>query len=286
MSSMTSDPAIAKDAVRKQWNASAAGWNANSRIIRAWLRQATDTMLDIARIGRDSRVLDIAAGAGDQTLDIASRVGPGGHVVATDISSEILEYAKANVRNAGHSNVEFVVADGESLDLPHASFDAALCRLGLMLFPHPARALKEIYDVLRPNGIGCVLVFSAPDQNPCVTKAMSIALKHAGLPMRDPYQPGGLLSLGKPGLLETLFQQAGFLDLVTVRIDAPFRLVSVGEYLQFLRSAASPVIQILNRLDPDTRDRAWAEIEDALGVFSTSSGWEGPNELLLGAGKR
>ena len=286
MSSTVSDPAIAKDATRNQWNAAAAGWSASSDIIRTWLRQATDTMLDIAKVRQGLHVLDIAAGAGDQTRDIASRVGPGGRVVATDISPDILEYAKANVRNAGHSNVEFVVADGEHLGLPPASFDAVLCRLGLMLFPDPARALKEMYNMLQPNGIGCVLVFSAPDRNPCVTKTMSIALKHAGLPPRDPYQPGGLLSLGKPGLLETLFQQAGFHDLVTVRIDAPFRLASVANYLRFLQSAASPVIEILGRLDPATRSHAWADIEDALAIFNTAGGWEGPNELLLAAGRR
>lgn len=73
-------------------------------------------MLEMAEVRPDARVLDIAAGAGEQTLDIAERVGPGGLVLATDLSPLILEFAKDNARRAGYGNVETQVADGESLD--------------------------------------------------------------------------------------------------------------------------------------------------------------------------
>ena len=82
-----------KTAVREQWDRSATGWNAHTREIRAWLRQATDVMLDMAGIGPGASVLDVAAGSGDQTLDIAQRVGPNGSVLATDLSSAILALA-------------------------------------------------------------------------------------------------------------------------------------------------------------------------------------------------
>lgn len=67
------------------WDEAAQGWNRHAAVIRSWLAEATEAMLTAARIGPGSRVLDIAAGAGDQTLDIACRVGPQGHVLATDI---------------------------------------------------------------------------------------------------------------------------------------------------------------------------------------------------------
>jgi ubiquinone/menaquinone biosynthesis C-methylase UbiE len=286
MSNSSSKTAESKDAVREQWDKSAKGWNDQSARIRGWLRAPTDAMLEMAEVRPGARVLDIAAGAGDQTLDIAERIGPTGSVLATDLSAHILDFAKDNAWRAGYQNVETQVADGENLQVPQASFDAAICRLGLMFFPDPGKGLREIFRALKPGGRACTMAFSAPDKNPCIAILVSTTLKQAGLPARDPYQPGGLLSLGKPGLIDDLFRQAGFSHVATTRLTAPFRLPSVKDYLDFVRESASPILQILSRLDEAARDAAWAEIEEKLSAFNTPTGWEGPNELLLTVGRR
>jgi SAM-dependent methyltransferase len=275
-----------KAAARNQWEKAAPGWNEYTPQIRAWLRSATDAMLDMAGIRSGSRVLDVAAGAGDQTLDIAERVGTQGMVLATDLSPTILEYAKVNALRTGYRNVETRVADGERLQLEEASFDAAISRLGLMFFPDPTQGLREIHRALKPGGGICTMVFSRPETNPCIATLMSTALRHAGLPPRDPYQPGGLLSLGKPGLIDEMFRSAGFQDVATTKIDAPFRLPSAADYLDFIRTSASPVQQILGTLDATAAEAAWSDMEKRLQVFATSTAWEGPNELLLTAARR
>lgn len=280
------DPVKFKAAVREQWDKSAPGWHAHAPQLRAWLSSATETMLKLAGVAAGSRVLDVAAGAGDQTLDIAQRVGPAGSVLATDLSPAILLLAKNNATQAGYNNIDIRVADGESLPVQSGHFDVAVCRLGLMFFPNPLLGLQEMHRALRPGGGLCTMVFSGPSNNPCVAILMSTALRHAGLPPRDPWQPGGLLSLGKPGLLEALFESAGFRDVTTVTVDAPFRMPSVRHYLDFVRTSASPVQQILAGLAPAAADAAWADIEERLGEFTTASGWEGPNELLLTAARR
>ncbi len=99
------DPQAFKAALREQWNESAAGWNAHAPQIRAWLATATEAMLDLTGVRPGSRVLDVAAGSGDQTLDIARRVGPDGHVLATDLSPAILALAQRNAADAGFRNV-------------------------------------------------------------------------------------------------------------------------------------------------------------------------------------
>lgn len=274
-----------KTATRAQWDRCAAGWNGKSPIIRTWLRASTEAMLELAAIGPGARVLDVAAGSGDQTIDIASRVGPTGSVLATDLSPAILGFAKENARRQGFENVETQVADGESLGVPERSFDAAICRLGLMFFPDPLQGLTEIHRALKPGGRACTLVFSAPEENPCVSILMSTARKHAGFPLRDPNLPGGPLSLGKPGLIEKLFEAAGFSGVATTKISAPFRLPSATDYLDFVRTSASPVVEILSHLDPAARQSAWDEIETRLHAFDTVAGWEGPNELLLTVGR-
>ena len=86
-------------------------------VIEDWLGAATELMLDLAQIGPGSRVLDVAAGAGGQTLAAARRVGESGSVMATDISSNLLELADAEARKAGLDNEETRVLDGEQLDV-------------------------------------------------------------------------------------------------------------------------------------------------------------------------
>lgn len=282
----TQDTKAFKIAVREQWDRSADGWNDHTSEIRAWLRQASDAMLDMADIVPGASVLDVAAGAGDQTLDIAQRIGPQGRVLATDLSPGILALAQKNARQAGFHNVQTHAADGEDLQVEPASFDAVVCRLGLMFFPDPLQGLHGMRRALRPGGHICTMVFSRPESNPCIGILMSTALRYAGLPARDPFQPGSLLSLGKPGLTDELFRAAGFQNVATTALDAPFRLPTARHYLNFIRSSASPIQQILGRLAPEVAAAAWVEMEDRLGVFTTANGWVGPNELLLTAGQR
>lgn len=275
-----------KAAMRDQWNTAAPGWNAHTAQLRAWLSLPTEAMCRMAGVTTGSRVLDVAAGAGEQTLMIARLVGPGGHVLATDLSPAIVALARQNTQAAGFDHVETRVADGEDLGVAASSFDAAVCRLGLMFFADPLQGLREMHRALRPGGGACTVVFSRPERNPCVAIVMSTALKHAGRPAGDPRSSGGLLSLGQPGQIDGLFREAGFCDVATTALDAVFRMPSVDDYLAFIRSSASPVIGILGKLAPAAAAAAWAEMRERLDVYTTRDGWAGPNELLLTAGRR
>jgi SAM-dependent methyltransferase len=275
-----------KASMRAQWDTAATGWNAHSADIGAWLHQATHAMCSMAGVVAGARVLDVAAGSGDQTLAIARQVGAQGHVLATDLSPAIMALARDNAARAGLAHVEVRVADGEDLGVPEASFDAAVCRLGLMFFPDPLKGLREMHRALRPGGGVCTVVFSRPEKNPCITILLSTALKHAGLPARDPFSPGSLLSLSQPGRIDALFRSAGFQDVATTALDAVFRLPTADHYLEFIRSSASPIVQILSGLDAAAAEAAWSEMRERLMAFTTPDGWAGPNELLLTAGRR
>ena len=285
---MESESALDNDVakMRTQWKQTAKGWHDAGTVIRPWLHKATQAMLGMAGVTAGSHVLDVAAGAGDQTMDIAERVGPHGYVLATDLSPEILQFAAEQVTAAGHRNVETRVSDGQRLQIEDGRFDVVVCRLGLMFFGDPLQGLREMVRVLKPGGTVCTMVFGTPQANPCVATLMSTALRYAGMPPLDPYQPGGLLSLGKPGLIDELFREAGFLEIATTKVAAPFNLPTVKDYMNFIRSSAGPVVQIVKSMDPATAEAAWADMEKALGRYQRPGGWEGPNELLLTAARR
>ncbi|MEO8248964.1 MAG: methyltransferase domain-containing protein [Burkholderiales bacterium] len=266
------------------WDGAAAGWNRHAGVIRTWLAPATSAMLDAAGVAANARVLDIAAGSGDQTLDVALRVGTGGHVLATDSSPVFLELARQNMRNAGMDQVETRLADAQALGLAGAGFDAAVCRLGLMFCELPDLALSGIRSALRPRARFATLVFSQPSANPCVAIMAKVARRHAGLPRGDPFAPGALMSLGKPGHLQDLLGDAGFSDVEVTAVAAPFRMRSCQDYIGFVRSSGSPIIGVLHQLSAPARQDAWDDMAEQLNRFTQADGWEGPNELLLGSG--
>lgn len=268
------------------WDEAAAGWNAHTGIIRTWLRASTDLMLLSAGIDTGMRVLDVAAGAGDQTLDIAVKVGHAGSVVATDLSGQTLGYARTRVTEAGYGNIETLQCNGQNLPLGDSSFDAVVCRLGLMLFSEPRQGLTEMHRVVRPGRKVSALVFSAPEKNPCLGIMASTAAKHGKLIGTDPFKPGSLLSLGRAGELEAMFRQAGFSATISTTVSAPFMLPSARHYIDFVRESGAPVIKMLAHLNPEAQQEAWSEMEQRLASFDTGTGWAGPNELLLVTGTR
>jgi len=263
------------------WDKAAEGWNRHGTLVGEWLRDATVAMLDAARIGPGSRVLDIAAGAGDQTLDVARRVGTSGHVLATDISARILELAREKFCATGFDQIETRVADAQVLDLAGARFDAAICRLGLMFCRAPLDALCGIRAALRPAGRFSALVFSGPHANPCIATLVSTAMRHAGLPRASPGAPGTLLSLGQTGLLADLLNTAGFVDIEVRAVSAPMHLPSCQHYIDFVRTAGLPIMAILAPLSAAAQAAAWQDMAVQLERFTTPTGWVGPNELFL-----
>lgn len=270
--------------MRAIWDAAADGWHGHQPLIRAWLSTATSMMLDAARIGPGMQVLDVAAGSGDQTLHIASRIGPTGHVLATDLSPRCVELAGTTLKGAGFANASFLVADGETLDL-EPRFDAVVCRLGLMFYPDPLEGLRRMRAALKPEGYCAALVFSDAASNPCIVSAIKTAAALANGPAFDPNRVGGLLSLGRSGRLHDLFVQAGFRNVTTIRISAPMRLPSAAHYVRFLQGAAGPVRSLIERLDVPSQALAWTRIEAEMAQYETPDGWTGPKELLLAFGR-
>ncbi len=282
---VTFDPVKYKNTTRDQWQAAAKAWNDWAPLLHAWLGPATETMLDMAGVGSGSRVLNVAAGAGEETLKIADRVCAAGYVLATDISSNILEFAAANARRAGYANVETLVMDGEDTNLPEASFDAAVSRVGLIYFPDQQKALGGMWRALKPGGRIAAMVYGTPGANGFFSIPVSVIRRRANLPPPIPGQPGPF-SLGSNGALENIFQMAGFRDVRSQTVSAPVRLNSAAECARFEKESFGALHQMLASLDASGREAAWAEIEQELRVFESPRGFIGPCEMVIAVGTK
>lgn len=280
----TFDPIKFKTTTRAQWENAADAWHRWGPFLGDWLGAATERMLDLAGVKTGSRVLDVAAGAGEQTLRAAHRVGPAGHVLATDISPAILEHAAAMAREAGLSHVATCELDGEVLDeLPAETFDAVISRVGLIYFPDQQKALTGMKHALKPGGRIGAVVYSTPQNNAFFSIPVSIIRRRAKLAPPLPGQPGPF-SLGADGVLAAALERAGFRDVIVEKMDAPVRLPSAAECVRFERESFGALHQMMATLADDERADTWREIEGALEKFEGPGGFVGPCEMLVAVG--
>jgi SAM-dependent methyltransferase len=279
MAAPTFDPAAYKETTRVQWQDAAEAWHRWGPVFDRWLGEATSMLLDLAHVGDGTRVLDVAAGSGGQSIEAARR---GAVVLATDISSNILDEAAAAARAAGVANVATRVMDGELLDVEAGSFDAVISRLGLMYLPDKHGALAAANAALRPGGRYAAIVFSEPERNRFFSVPISIIRKNAELPPPGPGLPGPFSATNLGELLES----AGFQDVEVHRVESPLVLTSAAECAQLERESFGALHQMLAGLDEAGRAATWAEIAEALREFEDSAGFSGPCELSVGAGTK
>jgi cyclopropane fatty-acyl-phospholipid synthase-like methyltransferase len=276
---VTFDAADYKATTREQWQQAAEAWHRWGPFLEEWLGEATTLMLDLARVEPGSRVLDIGAGAGGQTVSAARRAGA---VLATDVSERILEYAADEARRAGLANVATKTMDGEKLEVDPGSFDVAISRLGLMYMPDKAAALTATRAALRPEGRYAAIVFAEPDRNRFFSVPIGIIRRRAQLPPPEPGLPG-------PFSCATLGEQlegAGFTGVDVRRVQAPLRMASATECTRLERESFGALHQMLAGLSEAEREETWQEVEAALREFEGPHGFVGPCELLVGAGTR
>jgi SAM-dependent methyltransferase len=274
-----------KTTTRAQWQSAAEAWHRWGPFIGSWLGDATEAMFEMARVGPGCRVLDVAAGAGEQSLAAARRVGAGGHVLATDIAPALLERAEHDARAAGLGDIVATrELDGEALDtLPAASFDVAISRVGLIYFPDQQRALAGMKHALKAGGRIAAIVYSTPERNAFFSTPVKIIRERAQLPPPLPRQPGPF-SLGADGVLEAVFAKAGLRQIEVRRVPSPVKLPSAAECVRFERESFGALHQMMAGLAEADRVQVWRDIEAALGAFESKDGFVGPCEMLVGVG--
>lgn len=204
-------------------------------------------------------VIDVGAGSGDLSVELAARVAPGGRVFAVDPSAPLLGAARAAASAAGVGHIiDFRVADGRKLPFGQAAFDAAFLHWVLLHVDEPAAIVAEMKRVTRRDGrVMCVeMDWETFTVHPAPVAITRRILQHSQSRQVDAWS-GRRLS--------PLFREAGFRDIV---IEA---IVNIDEgkgdriWLDYLVERAG--IAVSDRVITEQEARHWTErLEDAFAA--------------------
>jgi SAM-dependent methyltransferase len=228
---------LLKERQRKHWNSVAPGWGAwlewtrrNFQPLTEWFRSRTGW-----RTG--ARILDVACGAGYPALDAAASVAPGGHVVAIDLSPDMLAAASANAAHLHLGNIEWMEMDAEGLRLGDGMFDVVTNACGLMFCPNPAQALIEAHRVLDSHGRIGIVVWDEPARNPFLTlirRAAPDILAVPDPPIDEPHP----FRLSSPDALGSMLTDAGFSDVRIESVPMTLECNSPADYCRMFADLA------------------------------------------------
>lgn len=259
------------------------GWDKAAGLYeQSWQKQlepAQTRLMELAALGPGQRVIDIACGTGLVTFAAAAAVGPAGTVVGVDLSETMVTLARARARERGLRHLRFERMDAEELALPSASYDAALCALGLMYVPDARKAVAEMVRLLAPCGRIVAAVWG--QRSRCgwaeIFPIVDAQVKSEVCPL--------FFSLGTADRLSALFRDAGLADVVTERLETRLEWASADEACG-AAFVGGPVALAYSRFDASTRLAVHGAYLASIEPWRHGSGYAVPGEFVIVAGRK
>ena len=281
---MHTDPGLTMNPlnpVLNEWRETAKYWTMHSATIRLMFAPLTQALIHHAQIREGQSVLDVAGGAGEPSLTIAEVVGPTGSVTCTDAVLEMVEAARHEADLRGIKNVRFRQCSADALPFPDNSFDAVVSRLGVMFFPDPHSAIREMLRVTRPGGNLALAVWHKSDVNPFCYLISGIMEKHVASPPADPDAPNAF-RFAEPGKLARVVQECGAVDVsehvVGFDITAP---LSPQEFWAMRSQTSDTLRGKLAKLSEEGRSEVAREVEQAVQPFFPHNQMKFPAQMIV-----
>jgi ubiquinone/menaquinone biosynthesis C-methylase UbiE len=259
------------------------GWdkaaNYYENLWREQLEPAQTVLLDFADLVSGERVLDVACGTGLVTFRAASIVLPSGAVVGTDISEQMIATARDIARARDIANTAFHRMDAEQLALDGASFDVALCALGLMYVSHPEIALGEMHRILKPGGRVVCAVWGRRSE--CgwaeIFPIVDARVDSEVCPM--------FFRLGTDNALEQAFKAADFDHVQCRRLETRLHYASANEACE-AAFVGGPVALAYSRFSEQTRAEARDDYLRSISAHRQGESYAIPGEFVIVAGTK
>ena len=269
----TFDPNQFKTDQRQGWNSVAQGWKEWWQPIGRGSQKLSRRLVELAEIKPGQRVLDIATGIGEPAMTAAKVVGTGGRVLATDISAQMLAVAKQRSTSLGLGNIiEFRESDAENLDLLNSSFDAALCRWGLMLMPNLYTTISKIHNSLKSGGRFAAAVWADASKVPII----SLATRVIGEQVQLQAPPAGIpnpFSLADINKLKNSMAKAGFRNIHNESVIVTFEFASGEDYCRYCQAVGASARLALSNESEERKKEVWRKVsEEATRNYGAANG--------------
>lgn len=267
----TPDPDTQRLEMLDRWERAAVGWRKRADDVRSSGMPVSIRLIEPLELHPGLRLLELAAGPGDTGFLAAELIAPGGTLICSDATEAMLDVARDRARDLGVRNVEFKQLNLEWIDLETASVDAVIVRWGIMLVLDPAAAAREIRRVLRPGGRFTTAVWDLAEHNPWAT-IPARAMIACGLSQPpDPTAPG-MFALADEGALQTLLEDAGFVEVTVEAVGIERTYPSVDAYLHETRDLSMMFAEAVASAPEEEQVAVAALIADGLAPYTRDDG--------------
>ena len=267
------------------WTETAKHWIQYSKTLRTMFAPLTAALIEHAKIAEGQSVLDVAGGSGEPALTIAEKVGPAGSVTCTDAVAEMVQAAREDATRRGLANVQFRECTADSLPFPDNSFDATVCRLGIMFFPDPSSAVREMLRVTKPGGKLALAVWHKSEVNPFCYVVTNVMARHVNTPA-DPDAPNAF-RFAEPGDLANVLTEAGASNVeervVKFNLQAP---ISAHQFWIMRSHTSDTLREKLAKLSTGEQTQIANEVEQEVKDFFPHDQMNFPTQMILVSGNK
>jgi SAM-dependent methyltransferase len=272
--------------ILNRWSGSAPFWEKHSEVIRQMFAPVTQALVEGGLIGSGHAVLDIAMGPGEPALTVAALVGPDGRVFGIDAVPEMVAASRRAADRLGLKNAQFDVASADHLSFPADTFDAVVSRFGIMFFPYPVAAIREMLRVLKPGRKLTMAVWHFAERNPFHCALSQVMDRYVDSPLPGPDDPDAF-RFASPGKLLAVLTEAGAIApserLLRFAIQAP---MSVEEFWALRSEMSEKLREKIASLSMDQIPDVKRQMLGALREYSTDQGMSFPAEVLIVSGTK